>query len=119
MIGSDETDIVNLYEINLADGSKKQLTNSTVESFYPIDYVPGTVAILYNADKGGNEIDHLYLLEENGKITDLTPGENEKASFFKWSEDKKLMFYTSNVRDQKYFDVYKMTIGEWEAYPVL
>ncbi len=114
LIGSDETGIFNLYEINLADGTKKQLTTSTVESYYPVDYVPGMTAILYNADKGGNEIDHLYLLEDNGKTTDLTPGENEKASFFKWSEDKKSMFYTSNVRDQKYFDVYKMTIGEWK-----
>ena len=114
LIGSDETGIVNLYEINLADGTKKQLTTSTVESYYPIDYVPGTNALLYNADKGGNEIDHLYLLEDNGKTTDLTPGENEKASFFKWSEDKKSMFYTSNVRDPKYFDLYKMQIGTWQ-----
>lgn len=115
LIGSDETGIFNLYEINLADGTKKQLTNSTVESYYPIDYVPGMQAILYSADKGGNELNHIFLLEDNGKTTDLTPGENEKASFFKWSEDKKSMFYTSNVRDPKYFDLYKMTIGTWQT----
>jgi dipeptidyl aminopeptidase/acylaminoacyl peptidase len=114
LIGSDETGIFNLYEINLAEGTKKQLTNSTLESCYPIDYVPGMPALLYRADKGGNEINHIYLLEDNGKTTDLTPGENEKASFFKWSEDKKALFYTSNVRDAKYFDVYKMNIGEWK-----
>ncbi|MBL0009368.1 MAG: DPP IV N-terminal domain-containing protein [Saprospiraceae bacterium] len=74
---------------------------------------PGSNALIYSADKGGNEIDHLYLLEERGKTTDLTPGENNKVSFFKWSEDKKSMFYISNVRDPKYFDVYKMNIGEW------
>ena len=113
LVGSDETGIFNLYEITLADGAKKQLTTSTVESYYPVDYVPGMSALIYSADKGGNEIDHLYLLEDNGKTTDLTPGENNKVSFFKWSEDKKSMFYISNIRDPKYFDVYKMNIGEW------
>lgn len=114
LINSDESGIFNLYELSIADGSKKQLTQSTIESFYSIDYVPGTDALLYSADKGGNEIQHIYLLETNGTTTDLTPGENEKAGFFGWSADKKSMFYTSNLRDPKYFDVYKTTIGEWK-----
>ena len=117
LINSDESGIFNLYEINLADGSKKQLSNSTVESFYGIDYVPGFAGLLYSADKGGNEISHIYLMEDNGKTTDLTPGEQEKTGFSKWSEDKKSMFYTSNVRDPKFFDLYKMVIGEWK--PIL
>ncbi len=117
LINSDASGIFNLYEISLNDGIQKQVTNSTVESFFSIDYVPGSTAMLYSANKGGNEIDHIFLLDEEGKTTDLTPGENEKASFFKWSQDKKSMFYTSNLRDQKYFDVYKSLIGEWK--PVL
>lgn len=117
LINSDESGIFNLYEINLADNSKKQLTNSSVESFYGIDYVPGFAGLLYSADKGGNEISHIYLMEENGKTTDLTPGEQEKTGFSKWSEDNKSMFYTSNVRDPKFFDLYKMVIGEWK--PIL
>jgi len=117
LINSDTSGIFNLYEISLNDGIQKQMTNSTVESFFSIDYVPGSKAVLYSANKGGNEIDHIYLLDEDGKTTDLTPGENEKASFFKWSQDKKSMFYSSNLRDPKYFDVYKSLIGEWK--PVL
>ena len=114
LINSDESGIYNLYEINIADGTKKQLTHSTVESLFSVDYIPGMSGILYNADKGGNEIDHLYLLDEKGTSTDLTPGDQEKASFFRWSDDKKSMFYTSNVRDARYFDVYKSVIGEWK-----
>lgn len=117
LVNSDETGIFNVYEITLPDGNKKQLTNSAVESFFGIDYVPGFPGLLYAADKGGNEIDHIYLLEDNGKTTDLTPGEQEKAEFSNWSEDKKAMFYASNVRDPKYFDLYKMVIGEWK--PIL
>ena len=114
LINSDESGIFNLYEINLADGSKKQLTNSSVESYFGIDYVPGFPGLLYSADKGGNEISHIYLMEENGKTTDLTPGEQEKTNFLKWSEDKTSMVYSSNVRDPKFFDLYKMKIGEWK-----
>ena len=38
---------------------------------------------------------HIYLMHENDSITDLTPGENEKASFRGWSSDNKSMYYIS------------------------
>jgi dipeptidyl aminopeptidase/acylaminoacyl peptidase len=112
---SDESGIFNLYEMTIADGTKKQLTQSTEESFYSTDYVPGTGDILYSADKGGNEISHLYLLKADGTTTDITPGEQEKASFFGWSDDDKNMYYTSNKRDPKYFDLYKASVSDWTA----
>ncbi|MBI5915679.1 MAG: prolyl oligopeptidase family serine peptidase [Bacteroidetes bacterium] len=115
LVHSNKTGIYNLYEINVADGSQRQVTNSAVESFFAVDYVPGTGQILYSADKGGNEIDHIYLLGEDGKATDLTPAEKEKAGFFSWSLDKKSMFYSSNKRDEQFFDLYKMGIGDWSA----
>ena len=113
LISSDESGIFNVYEINLAENSKKAITNSTEESFFSVDYVPNSSDILYLADKGGNEIDHIYLLKEDGSTKDLTPGEKEVANFWRWSEDKKNMYYSSNVRDDKYFDLYKTAIGEW------
>jgi dipeptidyl aminopeptidase/acylaminoacyl peptidase len=114
LVSSDETGIFNLFEINISDGSKTQLTNSTVESFFAAGYLPGTSQVLYSADKGGNEISHIYLLNEDGSSTDLTPGENENASFAGWSKDKKSMYYVSNKRDPRFFDLYKMPVGEWE-----
>ena len=56
---SNESGIYNLYEVSIADGTQRQLTNSTQESYFAIDYVPGTNKILYSADKGGNEINHI------------------------------------------------------------
>ncbi|HEX2977104.1 MAG TPA: S9 family peptidase, partial [Bacteroidales bacterium] len=70
--------------------------------------------VLYSADKGGNEISHIYLMDENGNVQDLTPGDSVKASFDGWSKDKKIMFYTSNKRDPRFFDVYSMIPGEWK-----
>lgn len=113
LINSDESGIYNVYEINIADGTKRPLTTSANESFFAVDYVPGYNGFIYSSDKGGNEISHLYLQDDNGSIKDLTPGEKEKAEFMKWSEDNLFMFYTSNKRDPKYFDVYKTRIGDW------
>lgn len=112
LVSSDESGIFNLYEINIEDGTKKQVTHSEKESFFAIDYVPGTGQILYSADKGGNEINHIYLLEEDGTTKDLTPGEEAKSSFAGWSEDKKSMYYLSNKRDPRYFDMYKMNMAD-------
>jgi dipeptidyl aminopeptidase/acylaminoacyl peptidase len=111
---SNESGIYNLYEIDLRDGQKRQVTQSTSESFFAVDYVPGTSHILYSADQGGNEINHLYLLKEDGASQDLTPGEQEKAVFAGWSQDKQWLYYLSNKRDPKFFDLYKMRIGTWK-----
>jgi len=115
LVNSDESGIFNVYEINIADASKKQITFSEVESFFAVDYVPGTNQILYSADKGGNEVNHIYLFQEDGTSKDLTPEENEVAQFAGWSEDKKSMFYLSNKRDPRFFDFYKMGISDWNA----
>ncbi|HER40135.1 MAG TPA: S9 family peptidase, partial [Salinimicrobium catena] len=114
LVSSDESGIFNVYEIDIEDGSKKQITQSKEDSYFAEDYVPGTGEIIYSADKGGNEINHLYLLKKDGEVKDLTPGENEKTSFIRWSEDDKSLLYISNKRDPKFFDVYKMDIGTWQ-----
>jgi dipeptidyl aminopeptidase/acylaminoacyl peptidase len=114
LVSSNETGIYNLFEINISDGIKRQITNSTTESFFAVDYVPGTSQILYTADKGGNENDHLYLLYDDGTVTDLTPGDAVKASFRGWSKDKKTLYLSSNKRDARYFDLYRMNVGEWK-----
>ncbi|MEZ4685155.1 MAG: hypothetical protein R3B47_03560 [Bacteroidia bacterium] len=114
LISSDETGIFNLFEIDLASGEKSQLTYSTEESFRPLDYMP-TGEILYVADKGGDELNHIYLLQEDGSSRDLTPGEKEKAGFGSWNADKTGFYYVSTRRDSRFFDLYVMHIGDWSS----
>jgi protease II len=114
LVSSDESGIFNLYEVSIADGSRKAVTKSTVESFFAIDYITGTSQIIYSADKGGNELSHIYLWEDSTSV-DLTPCEKEKASFSGISKDKTKIYYLSNKRNPQYFDFYKMKIGEWKA----
>ncbi len=115
LVRSNESGIFNVYEIDIASGEKTQKTFSEKESFFAIDYLPGTNQILYSADKGGDELNHIYLMNEDGATTDLTPGENEKARFAGWSKDKKSMYFTSNKRNPRFFDFYKMNIETWES----
>lgn len=114
LVSSDASGIFNVYEIDIATGEKKQITNSTGDSFFASSYIPGSGDILYSADKGGNENNHIYLLSADGKATDLTPGEEEKAHFAGWNPDKTAFYYISNIRDPRNFDLYKMPIDNWQ-----
>jgi dipeptidyl aminopeptidase/acylaminoacyl peptidase len=114
LIHDNSSKIFNVYELDIATRKKTALTKSGKESFFSIGYVPGTSDFLYAADKGGNENSHLYLQSADGTVKDLTPGEKEKASFEGWNKAKDAFYYSSNVRDPKYFDLYRMSVKEWK-----
>lgn len=110
---SNETGIPNVFELDIASGEKKALTKSAKETVYAIDYLPGSENFIFASDKGGNENSHLFLQKTDGTLKDITPGEKEKAEFFEWSRDGKFLFYSSNARDQRYFDLYKIDTATW------
>ena len=115
LVTTNESGIYNIYEIDIASGQKQAITNSDKESIFANSYVPGTTNIIYNSDKGGNEISHLYLRKTSGEIKDLTPGKEEKAQFWGWSKDDKYLYYLSNKRDPRFFDLYKMDTANWSS----
>ncbi len=114
---SNKTGIFNVYAMPVAGGEAKQLTNSTKESTFSVSYFPADARFLYRYDKGGNENEHLYLRELDGKERDLTPGEKTKANFYGWSQDRKSFFFGTNTRDPKFFDIFEMSIADLK--PVL
>ena len=106
---SDKSGIFNIYEVDLSTNEETQLTDSKEESFFVRGYSPNTGEVIYSADKGGNENSHIYLIRE-GKSIDITPGENTKASFVGWTKDELGMYFISNSRDPRFFDLYKIDI---------
>jgi len=114
LYNTNESGIMNAYEVDLASGTKKALTSSTKESVFGYDYLPGSYNFIYASDKGGDENDHLFLQTNTGAVRDLTPGTKEKAQFVNWSRDGKALFYSSNVRDPRYFDLYKLDTATWK-----
>ncbi len=116
LVHANNTGIFNLYEINIADTAMNPLTHSTKESFFSVDYLPGTAKYLYTADQGGNENDHIYLQAPGDSVAkDVTPWPASTSSVYGWSDDKKSLFVTSNKRNQSYFDLWKMDTTSWTA----
>ena len=110
LVSTNESGIFNAIEIPIDGSPIKELTNSTEESIFAMSYTPDGNGFIYTADKGGNEINHIYLVTNGNEVKDLTPGENEKAGFSGWSRDKKSFYYTSNGRDPRFFDLMKMDL---------
>ena len=114
LFSSNKTGIFNVYSVPVNGGEPKQLTQSTTESTYAISYFPNDSRVLYTHDQGGNENNHLYLLDADGKERDLTPGDKLKAQFLSWSQDGKGFYFMTNERDARFFDIYKMSAGSFE-----
>ncbi len=115
LVSSNSTGIYNLYALHTDGSGMDTLSTNTEESWYANSYFPNDDRILFSADKGGNEISHIYLLDTDNEVTDLTPAEQEKASFIGWNKDLKSFNYTSNKRDPQYFDIYEMDIENFES----
>ena len=107
---NNKTGIFNVYSVPVTGGAAKQLTSSTKESTYAVSYFPNDARFIYTYDRGGNENNHLYLRELDGTERDLTPGEKVKANFLGWSHDRKSFFFSTNERDQRFFDIFEMPI---------
>ncbi len=114
LFSSNKTGIFNAYTVAVSGGEPKQLTSSTTDTTFAVSYFPNDSRILYTRDQGGNENNHLYLLDADGKERDLTPGEKLKAQFLGWSHDNTAFFFLTNERDARYFDIYKMEIKNFE-----
>jgi len=110
LFSSNKTGIYNAFTIPVEGGEPAQLTFSEDDAIFALSFFPEDSRILYSSDKGGNEINHIYLRDEDGTVKDLTPEEKEKASFYGWAFDQKSFFYGSNKRDQRFFDIYEMDI---------
>lgn len=121
MINSKATGIFNAYEIDLATGEQKQLTTSTDNAIFGQSYFPGDDRVIYTSDQGGNEITHIYVRNNNGAVIDLIQDSTAKANYGGWSFDKKNLYYTSNSRDKRYFDLFKVQVDnsakEGNVYP--
>lgn len=110
LINSRETGIFNAVEIDLITGEQKALTQSTTNAVQALDYFPNDDRFIFTSDKGGNEINHLFVQTKDGTITDLISDSTAKAMYMGLSYDKKSVYYQSNSRDKRFFDLYRVSI---------
>jgi dipeptidyl aminopeptidase/acylaminoacyl peptidase len=109
---SNKTGIFNVYSVPVTGGLASQLTHSTRESTYLVSAFPGDARFLYSYDKGGNENSHIYVRELDGKERDLTPGNKVKANFLGWRPDRRSFLFSTNARNEKFFDIFQASLPD-------
>ena len=114
VFSSNRSGIYNVYEQPVEGGPARALTDSTTDSIFVIGFFPNDDRLLYTADQGGNELNHVYLRQPDGRVVDLTPEEGLKASFAGFSADGTRFWIASNERDKAVFDVYEYDSGTLE-----
>jgi Tol biopolymer transport system component len=110
---SDASGIPNAYTVPFAGGSAAPLTSSTTDSTYAVSYFPKDERVLFTHDRGGDEQNHLFVLDKGISI-DLSPGAKLKANFAGWSHDDSSFFALTNERDRRFFDVYRHDAGDYK-----
>ena len=114
LLSADANGIFNAYSQPTAGGRMEKLTYSTKSAIFGVSYFPQDDRILYTQDEAGNELNHLYVRETDGKVRDLTPGEKLKTMFLGWSGDLGHFYAATNERDPHFFDLYRYDAGTYE-----
>ncbi|MFT4537219.1 MAG: dipeptidyl aminopeptidase/acylaminoacyl peptidase [Saprospiraceae bacterium] len=113
LVSSNRSGIYNMYTIPSNGGEMTSITASDSTSIFAESYFPKDNRMLFSADGNGDEIDHLFVRELDGTIQDITPDEGAKADFYGWSKDDNHLYFGSNKRDPRYFDVYKLSTDDY------
>src|SRR5260370_29631189 len=111
LVTSDQSGVLNAYEIPVGGGKPQARTHSTTDGVFAVGYLPHDRRVLYLQGRGGNENNHLYLLDTTGTARDLTPGDSLKAQFVDWAGDDSAFYFATNGRDRRFFDVFEMPLA--------
>src|SRR6266496_4560672 len=63
VFSSNKTGIFNVYSVSVTGGEPAALTASTTDTTLAVSYFPRDDRFLYTRDKGGDELNHLYVRE--------------------------------------------------------
>jgi dipeptidyl aminopeptidase/acylaminoacyl peptidase len=106
LMSSNESGVWNAYTLDAASGSQVQLT-ANPDTTFAVSFFPDDDRILFTTDPGGSELNKMFVREEDGSTTLLTPGAETKASFAGWADDAGSFFIATNERDASVFDLYR------------
>jgi len=109
LVSSNETGVFNVYEMDLVTGNRTAITEGE-DTTFGVSYMPNDDRILYMRDKDGNENSHLFLREMDGRVRDLTEGDETKEGFAGFHPDLKSFFTQNNQRDPRFFDLFQWDV---------
>jgi dipeptidyl aminopeptidase/acylaminoacyl peptidase len=106
-----------LWVMPVGGGAARQLTHVSgfLLSFEPS---PTKDQIVFEADKGGDELPHLYLTNLAGEapkdlVADYPAG--RRTQFIQWSDDGKKLYFLSNARDERAMDLIEYDLAKGKA----
>jgi len=114
LVSSDDSGVFNAYALPTAGGAPRRLTESEDNAIFALTWFPADGRLLYTYDSGGNELNHVIVREVDGRLRDLTPGDNLKASFLGWHESGEFFYLVSTERNPANFDVYRYSAVGYE-----
>lgn len=106
LISSDQTGVFNAWSLPVAGGAATLVTASTTNATFALSWFPSDGRVLFRADGGGDELDHVFVRGLDGAVRDLTPGAKVKAGFVGWSPSGDVFWLFTNERDAETFDLY-------------
>jgi dipeptidyl aminopeptidase/acylaminoacyl peptidase len=105
---SDASGVLNAFEVSANNRTQRQLTHSITDNIRGLSYFPDDDGILVSKDPGNRENSVLCVLEPDGKEIVLTPGAEVQTIFHRWSVDGHWFYVSTNERDKRYYDLYKI-----------
>lgn len=111
---SDYTGLPQVWEY---DRENRRLAQSsfTKEGITFIKYVAGTSDLIIGMDVSGNEREQLYLLKKDGELIALTNSPEHVHFYGGSSPDGKWIAWSSNRRNQAFFDIYIQNLETLEV----
>ena len=106
LVHHDSTGIYNAYALAVDGSGETPLTEQVDESVFVSGYFPEDERFVYLSDSGGNELFHVFVREEDGTVTDLTPGDSHRAMFGGWTWGDDALIVLTNERNPKFMDAY-------------
>jgi dipeptidyl aminopeptidase/acylaminoacyl peptidase len=99
-----------IWTIGLPNGKPVQLTNYDDNVGF-VRWLPDG-DILFGKANGGDENTQFFVMKADGSdVRELTNEPKVRHNFAKVSDDGKTIYYASNKREPRYFDVYAMDIA--------
>lgn len=102
--------VLNVWVMPVDGGEARSVTDSTDRPIRSYGWSWNNEQILYVQDKGGDENTHVYAVDlETGTTTDLTPGDEVKASLVGGHRDRPdQILVQTNVRDPQAMDMVRI-----------
>jgi dipeptidyl aminopeptidase/acylaminoacyl peptidase len=111
--GNNPDDRPDVWVAPIAGGEAHQVTH-VAGRLHSFAFSPTADKLAFEADQNGDELPHLFLTNAAGAAPrDLAAAypAGRRTQFVRWTEDGSQLLYLSNLRDEKYLDLYAYDVA--------